>query len=881
MVKRRGASKPLINRLKERINSGARRLSTGFFVPARDGDAHAGAEGALGERLRDIRSPHRALAAGIVGDLLTRHLPTAQAAITTLPALLRYDDPDLLRIFHAILVAALFRERDAGPQLARAIPPLLEGLDPDKRRPALARLLRAADVDWRLAVVVAESLPALVRDLDDAALDRFIHQAFVLWRDNREKAVSFLKRESRRGQLQVEMLRHALSLNEVRRTLQLYAQAHAGPHVHVVGIDHLPEDVGAGDRSRARTDGRRIFLPLEVDGFETAEENFRLFKAMTAIEACRIEFGTFSLGAPAGDGDEGDGPSASPARALRSRIHGLAYPALAERIFSLLETHRIESRVRLEYPGIHSDLERLTHDEIARRPHPAELDPLDAVLEMVLRRLWTPEARFADPRPHLTDYADALLLLTEPLSEAASRVEDSIARTADAIEILRPLLEAEGMREADGGSELPQENAADAGNEAERSARRRASSPDSSSAGAKSSSGTGRSNRMEPLAHQGRLDLEFAARMEEEALSAERGDEGEAGRETRVGESAVDPGGGADIPPGEGAESAARLFPGQPPPMGGHRRDPEGEPSSVVATHAYPEWDWQIEDYKDNWCRVVEERLPESSSPFAEDVLLAYGPIVNRLKRQFQRMRREAYERLFRQPEGDEIDLEAAVEAMIDHQSGHPPSDRLYVQRLKRQRDVAVAFLVDMSSSTQQPVNAGGKTILDIEKESLLLMAEALESLGDAYAIYGFSGYGRRKVSFYVAKEFDESYGPSVRRRIGGLSGKLENRDGAGIRHATSKLMAHPAKVRLLIVLSDGRPLDCGCRQYFERYAQEDTRKALEEARRRRIHPFCITVDRQAQRYLGQMYRQVQYTIIDRVTALPERLPLIYRRLTT
>ncbi len=132
-----------------------------------------------------------------------------------------------------------------------------------------------------------------------------------------------------------------------------------------------------------------------------------------------------------------------------------------------------------------------------------------------------------------------------------------------------------------------------------------------------------------------------------------------------------------------------------------------------------------------------------------------------------------------------------------------------------------------------------------------------------------------------MAKEFEERYSQAVRQRIGAMSGRLENRDGTAIRHTVRKLLAQPARVRLLILLSDGRPLDCGCRQYFERYAQEDTRMALREARRQHIHPFCITVDRQAQRYLSRMYGQVQYTIIDQVSALPHRLPNIYRRLTT
>ena len=114
-------------------------------------------------------------------------------------------------------------------------------------------------------------------------------------------------------------------------------------------------------------------------------------------------------------------------------------------------------------------------------------------------------------------------------------------------------------------------------------------------------------------------------------------------------------------------------------------------------------------------------------------------------------------------------------------------------------------------------------------------------------------------------------------RRIGW---KMENRDGAAIRHATQKLIAGPGAVKLLILLSDGKPLDCGCEQYSDDYAQEDTRMALIEARKAGVHPFCITVDPHGRRYLQRMYGHGGYTIIDSVEALPQRLPAIYRRLT-
>ena len=161
-----------------------------------------------------------------------------------------------------------------------------------------------------------------------------------------------------------------------------------------------------------------------------------------------------------------------------------------------------------------------------------------------------------------------------------------------------------------------------------------------------------------------------------------------------------------------------------------------------------------------------------------------------------------------------------------------------------------------------------------------MLIAEAVQAIGDAFAIYGFSGYGRDQVAFYVAKDFAEPWNDEARARVGRIAWKMENRDGTAIRHATRKLLDWPARVRLLLLLSDGKPLDCGCDLYADAYAQEDTRAALVEARAAGVHPFCITVDPRGQEYLARMYGEVGYTIIDRVEALPERLPQIYRRLT-
>ena len=199
-------------------------------------------------------------------------------------------------------------------------------------------------------------------------------------------------------------------------------------------------------------------------------------------------------------------------------------------------------------------------------------------------------------------------------------------------------------------------------------------------------------------------------------------------------------------------------------------------------------------------------------------------------------------------------------------------SDRLFTKKHKLERDIAVMFMVDMSGSTKGWIN-------DAERESLVLLCESLETLGDRYAIYGFSGMTRKRCEVYRVKRFDEPYDATVRGRISGIKPKDYTRMGVTIRHLCHLLGEVEARTKLLITLSDGKPDDYDI--YRGAYGIEDTRQALIEARRDGIHSFCITIDTEAKDYLPHMYGAVNYTVIDEVRKLPLKVSDIYRRLTT
>ena len=285
----------------------------------------------------------------------------------------------------------------------------------------------------------------------------------------------------------------------------------------------------------------------------------------------------------------------------------------------------------------------------------------------------------------------------------------------------------------------------------------------------------------------------------------------------------------------------------------------------------YDEWDFRRQGFRKNWCHLIEKKVTSTKGSFVSATLEKYSGQIIQLKRQFEMMRTQ-HRFIKRQRDGDDIDIEALIEALGDTRAGQVPSDRLFIRLLRDERDIATLFLVDMSSSTEGWV---GNAL----KESLIILCEALESLGDRYAIYGFSGMRRTRSIIFHVKDFEEAYTDEIKGRIAAISPVDYTRMGAPIRHFTQVLSRIDAKVRLLLILTDGKPEDYD--DYKGEYAIEDTRHALIEAKSAGIHPFCITIDREAQDYMAHMLGEINYAFINDVKKLPLRVPEIYRTLTS
>jgi nitric oxide reductase activation protein len=318
-----------------------------------------------------------------------------------------------------------------------------------------------------------------------------------------------------------------------------------------------------------------------------------------------------------------------------------------------------------------------------------------------------------------------------------------------------------------------------------------------------------------------------------------------------------------------------------------HSEMPEQPLETGDTAFAYDEWDRELNDYRVGWSRVIEKKVRQGDRNFVELARSRYRGVISSIRHQFQLMKPENLTRINREIDGEDYDLNALVDYVVDRRADGQQSENIYTKRLRKQRDVAVSLLLDQSSSTArtitrnplQPYTHPGRRIIEIEKEGLVLMSEALEAVGDVYSINGFTSEGRRNVKFYVVKDFSEKYSEEIERRIGGITFQNNTRMGAAIRHAAAKLARQESRTKLLIILTDGRPYD---HDYGDaRYAREDVREALTEAKLGGITPFCITIDRESEAELKDLYGDVGYTIIDDVLSLPERMPNIYRRLTS
>ena len=577
---------------------------------------------------------------------------------------------------------------------------------------------------------------------------------------------------------------------------------------YVRGLSGRTLNIAQNKSNEWFTDTETIWLPAEIHRYMDRRSNFILYKIIAVHLWAQIHYGTFRRRMPS-------------SRWLSEQLGRYPEPIQAREIFNTLETYRLAACITRDLPGLAREMQALMMREV----------------ETKLTHSWAEAVNIVEAgHSSVTDTLDQVAILYRVGSIIpASKPWQGTLYPEKAEETTRKRIIRESIEAREWAASVKQQLTSD-------HLMSIVAPPIMNNKEVKERE----TRKVEPRGHPVIAPQRLADIFQSVLLDFE------------------------EIPPGyllpETADDSLHYDAGQK-----FSQNSEASNSEELSGYYYDEWDFQRDSYRKNWCFLREIDMQPSQEPVVDQTLEKYKGLVLEIRRTFEAIR-GGNRRLKRQTNGDDIDIEAVVDAQIQTKAGHEVSEQLFTSSRRVDRDTAVIFMVDISGSTKGWINSA-------ERESLVLLSEAIEILGDQYAIYAFSGMTRKRCELYRIKSFSETYSDDVKKRIAGIEPKDYTRMGVIIRHLTKLLGQREARTRLLITLSDGKPDDYD--GYRGEYGIEDTRQALIEARRAGIYPFCITIDKAARDYLPHMYGEAGYTVVSEVKKLPKKVSEIYRRLTT
>ena len=828
-------------------------------------------------------------------------------------------------------------------------------LDADHHEPILEM---AAD----LVRHAPDTMPDFVKSSPKALERVTIHQLSQWFMEgtrvieqNLDAGKAYFRLESAHSQSALDALSAGIEFERIKDLMEMYCQALAGAEVKVAASEELAEKrIGWLTPDAPTSEGSTVYVPAVADRYSSKEENFALFKVVSTHQVARLEFGSFwfcfdtpsmrfrdlrpiieqrILGGRELDGTESNGARTRAAVTDIQRLFGLVGDrVLSLDLFTIIEGGRLDVRVLAEYAGMRRSYARIQSDALENRPDISGMPAREAMVEFLVRVTLRPSGRVPAPLQYheearkiasITRRANALGSTVEDTAEAMLRVYAVLMRIPNV-----PLSEDE-FHDLDLGDDIDEFSMdSDAEDDLIQQLMDGLGSESS-----EKSTGEQEYETSQDVDYRGDFKPEMVQLLEQLRLqkSGEGSTDGESAEITQEMlqdliqnsaeldldsmESGVVEDMSADMAQNMMRE-ASMTAPSNPDRGQGafvHMEEDGGEMDpDEPQTFVYDEWDFRAEDYKPRWCIVRQKPMNEGDPAYYGQTLAGYSALVNQIRRQFELLVPEMFRKQRKLEDGEEIDIDDVIEAMVDIRTGSSPSDKLYWRRNKVQRDVAVVFLLDTSASTAEAVDESRKAedwdapddpveymtwlrtrrgegmrrsykrIIDLEKEACVLLINALEAVGDRYGIYAFSGYGRENVEFYTIKDIEENFSDTIKKRIDRVSPLHATRMGPAIRHATTKLDAQDARTKLLFLISDGRPQDRGySREGVEKeYAVHDTKMALDEAKAKDITAFALTVDKNGHDYLATMCQDMGYEILDDITQLPRRLLFLYRRLT-
>ena len=685
-----------------------------------------------------------------------------------------------------------------------------------------------AEKDWPAAITVVEKSPRLIERLShagDKAIAPGVYKIaslvartsaaiavkllekspeFINWvglegfgmiasfventaKEDEEKALSFLTGNSPAFSDFMESIPKGLELKAVKHVLSTYLRALLGRRVEIAEAETV------------YTDGRKIYLPGRIKDFQDPEDNFRLYKVSATHQEAHLEYGSYEFDIAKMNetirmivSHYGEKETVEDESDIDRFFHLFPEPELAHDLFNLMEDFRIEGILKREYPALGADITAMNRHMTRKRRSPGKMtNPKQRTVEMIAQSLMAGK-EFVDAHdpaiPILRRTLDGSLDLQKPEADVhtAARLVCDIYRMIDEAfqepyraikptskpldqdmvsqnigsfgktsqQIQNRLQGRQSAQQRSSGSQVeaqsnpegdttPTQTRPAAENVSERHHRTGAEQQSfrGSPGGGKPEAGSEESHDDEAGATDHSMKYDSPEKIER-LLRAVYHEKGITPREIERRVEALHPN---DIFLFMRSLEASL--------------DKKTELQSERGTSLYDEWGEDLNDYRPNWARIREQTQQGSSLIFYRDTAERYAGLLKKIRREFQMLKPEGFAKLKRQYDGDDIDLDAVVEFLVDQKAGISPSEKNYTLIQKRKRDIAVAFLIDMSRSTK------GETI-DREKESLIVMSEALHEVGDAFAIYGFSGDNRDNVDFYRIKDFDDAYDDKTKKEF-------------------------------------------------------------------------------------------------------------------
>ncbi|NOY52514.1 MAG: VWA domain-containing protein [Deltaproteobacteria bacterium] len=607
------------------------------------------------------------------------------------------------------------------------------------------------------------------------------------------------------------------------------------------------------------TDLKRIYLPERIDTFDDREENFALYKAIIAHKYGQIRFGSLEV------------------LGLFDRMEN---PDRVLDLFSIIEDARMERHLSEEMEGLATLLNRLKEQCLRERPEPEGLTVAEQRVEALLRLSLHPVADLSGFVPSVRKWADPFREEMIHLVGNGSSPSDSARlalrmlgglngvdgpyRKIDAVpyrgwmnlpSILRTLKGAVRVAAQGQAGDRDQEETTQKKTVLSTDRKVTPEATEFDEEEARRGILLNRFEKISMIAKYFRISRPLDTDEDVGELSKALDELESTGmiRTARKAKTLLHVEEDFEIEPGELENDSGEAVPGL----------------------LYDEWDYRIGALRKDWCTLIERVYDREDIAWSDRLMEKNKHLFTRVRREFQALRPE-YRKLRKRINGEDVDNDAFIEAWTDMQAGVMPSEKIYIEKRRRRKEIATIFLADLSASTDAYVK--NLRVMDQQREALLLLGEAMEAIGDRYGIFGFSSKTRKACSLYTLKGIDEGYGSEIRGRIGGMRPLDYTRMGPAIRHITHLFQHVRARTKLLIILSDGKPNDFDT--YEGRYGIEDIKKALLSARASGILSFCITVDTEARAYLPEIFERGNFLILDEIESLPRKLVGMYRKLT-